>query len=63
VLDHYGCHSKPHLDWYWVQDTWGFTGENQRIAIMRKHEDTSSRECQYRKETPTDPRCEGCSCP
>jgi len=33
------------------------------LSIMRKHTDTSSRDCQYRKATPDDPRCVGCSVP
>ncbi len=34
-----------------------------QIQIMRYHKDTMSRECQYRKATPDDQRCVGCSCP
>jgi hypothetical protein len=58
----WGCHSKPRADGYWVQDGTIVKG-NLQLQLMRWHTDTSSRECQYRKATPDDPRCVGCSCP
>lgn len=62
MADTWGCHSAhghERCDWYWVQDGW-MTAEVRRMVM---HKDTGSIECQYRKGTPDDPKCAGCSKP
>lgn len=60
----WGCHSKSRKAGYWGRDLIlnaddGYPPEYGWIWI----EDTGTIECQYRKATPDDPRCKGCTSP
>lgn len=63
----YSCHSKPRADAYWVQNGWASHTDDKGVCIQARklqlHEDTMSRECQYRNGIPNDPQCEGCTAP
>ena len=59
----WGCHSKPRKAGYWAKDG---TFVNERLEVIQSAiwiEDTGSKECQYRKSAPADPRCAGCTSP
>jgi len=58
----YGCHSQPRAEGYMVKDGIVIKG-SIALQMVRYHKDASTRECQYRISTPTDPRCQGCTCP
>lgn len=55
----YGCNNTPREDGYMVRDGTIVKGSIE-VQVMLYHKDTSSRTCQYRLETPNDPRCAGC---
>jgi hypothetical protein len=56
----YGCNNTPREDGYMVRDSTLVKGSIE-IQVMRYHKNTSTRDCQYRRETPADPRCTGCA--
>ncbi len=59
----WGCHSQPRYSGYWGQSLVPST--NKKSAPFLDYvwiEDKATKECQYRKETPEDPRCIGCTC-
>jgi hypothetical protein len=62
VVKPWGCHSKPREDGYMVRDGCINKG-GVLIQLTRYHKDTATIECQYRKSSPTDPRCHGCTSP
>lgn len=67
VTPQYACHNSKRAGGYWVKDgtyvEYGPIGDARQVWAMRWHTDTMSRECQYRKGVPADPRCEGCNVP
>ncbi len=60
----WGCHNTKRVHGYMVKDgiivmddkELGLVAEQKMTYI----EDTSTKECQYRKEQPADRRCNGC---
>lgn len=60
----WGCHSKPRKDGYWARSVFrGHLGTLPPVEGWVWIEDTGSKECQYRKSAPADPRCLGCTSP
>ncbi len=71
----WGCHSQPRKDGYWASEKTGtmkldpFIDDFTRsIGLHRVQsavwiEDTMSKDCKHRIDTPDDPRCEGCTSP
>lgn len=63
IVKNWGCHSQPRNDGYWGKTMYFSPVKNyppQSDYIWIK--DTATKECQYRKETPDDPRCIECTC-
>lgn len=59
----WGCHSKPRQDGYWGTSATVTDSKGRRIQQAVWIKDTGTKECQYRKDKPIDPRCEGCTSP
>ena len=59
---HWGCWNTPRRDGYWANEKVINLGKHPTVRVAEAVwiEDTSSRECQHRKGTPGDPKCEGC---
>lgn len=59
----YGCNNSERHSWYRAPDRvrviHGKDGKDFAIGTVFI-EDTSTKDCQYRKSTPNDPRCKGC---
>lgn len=64
AVKHYGCHSKPHAEGYYVSDGVVVRGVDinikERVTIARYVIDHSSKLCRYDKRA-TDALCDGCS--
>jgi len=61
---HWGCHSQPRKDGFYVRTLqFPHDGKGAPRDGWEWMKDTGSKECQYRKATPNDPRCEGCTSP
>ena len=58
----WGCHSKPREDGYLVKNGY-CVRDCVLIQLVKYHKDTSTVNCQYRKDAPDDPRCQGCTSP
>lgn len=58
----YGCHNRQPEAGYMVKDGHCIR-DCIELQIVRYHKDTGTKECQYRKETLADPRCDGCKAP
>lgn len=66
-MERHGCYNrKAFKDLVQVQDGWfagatPVTGKATRMPRMVLAQNVNSRDCQYTKATPADPKCAGCS--